>query len=360
MRVVLVLLSWLCFCPKAAAAPASSPPASFSRLLPVLFYTPDTGLGAGAFLIRNLDEPDQGDPSQLVAFATLTQRKQIISRVEPKIYWDAGRWEWSAQLSAQDFPSEYYGRGSVELHPDDPEAYEDKSFSVETRLKHMFYQHLFWEFELGTGWQRFTAQHDEPTPLVDAEFARWGHKSQQQNLALALGHDSRPSRVRPTTGHLLRILYRHQRFQTNTDEGHFGMSGLDWKQYVTLNPRQSLAFQLAAAQMDQVEVPFYFLLGLGGNQVLRGFYGNQFRDHAISYGQAEWRTLWAETWGFRIFAGVGAHAERLTSLEEASGQAAGGVGIDYFLDRKSMNNLRLDLGFSQDNVGVYFLYGNAF
>jgi hypothetical protein len=334
---------------------------ALSRLLPILFYTPDTGLGTGAFLIRNLDNPEAGDPSQLIAFATITQKRQIISVAEPKIYWDQGRWEWSGKLSVQDFPSEYYGRGPLEIHPNDAEAYDNKSLGLETRLKNIFYDGLFWELELGGSWQEFGAIHDDdPTPQVDLEFARWGLKGQQQFFGAALGHDNRNSRVRATTGHLFRAFYRFQNFQTSEDRGNFKLGGFDWKQYMTLSDRQSLALQIHAAEMERKELPFYLLQGLGGNQVLRGFYGNQFRDYAVSYVQTEWRNLWTETWGFRVFAGVGAHASQWSTLDESSGKAAGGVGIDYFLDPRSRNNLRLDFGVSQENRGVYFLYGNAF
>jgi hypothetical protein len=360
MRLPLVLVSW--FVASALWAADEPPPANkpLSRFLPILFYTPDTGVGTGGFLIRNLDNPETGDPSQLIAFATITQKKQVISVAEPKIYWDNGRWEWSGKLSAQDFPSEFYGRGSVELRPDDAEAYDDKRFGLETRLKNIFYDGLFWELEIGSAWQRFTENHDDPTPFVDAEFDRWGHKGRQQFIGGGIGHDNRSSRVRATSGHLIRAFYRHQNFTTNEDKGRYGSGSLDWKQYISLTAKQSLALQLYAAEMDRVDVPFYLLQGLGGNQVLRGFYGNQFRDYSVAYGQSEWRTLWTPEWGFRVFAGVGAHADRLSAIDESSGKTAGGLGFDYFLDPRSMNNLRLDVGFSKDNVGVYFLYGNAF
>jgi hypothetical protein len=361
MRLPLVLVS--CFATASLWAASEAPPADppLSRFLPILFYTPDTGVGAGGFLIRNLDNPESGDPSQLIAFATITQKSQIISVAEPKIYWDQGRWEWAGKISGQDFPSEYYGRGRIEVKPDDAEAYDDKRFGLETRLKNIFYDGFFWELELGANWQRFTENHkDEPTPLVDAEFDRWGHKGHQKFVSAALGHDNRSSRVRATSGHLIRTFFRHYSFTTDQDHGNYGTLGLDWKQYMTLTEKQSLALQFYAAEMDREDVPFYLLQGLGGNQVLRGFYGNQFRDYAVTYAQSEWRTLWTPSWGFRVFAGVGAHADRLSAIENSSGKTAGGLGIDYFLDPRSMNNLRLDVGLSQDNVGVYFLYGNAF
>jgi hypothetical protein len=359
MRLLLVSLSaFLTTSLWAADAPMENK--ALSRILPVLFFTPDTGLGTGAFIIRNLDNPETGDPSQLIAFATVTQKRQIISVAEPKIYWDQGRWEWSGKLSAQDFPSEYYGRGSLEIHPNDAEAYEDRRLGLEMRLKNIFHDGLFWELELGGNRQEFATRHDDPTPHVDLEFARWGLQGQQQFIGAGLGHDNRNSRVRATYGHIFRAFYRFQNFQTSEDRGKVNLGGFDFKQYMSLSDRQSVALQIYGAEMERKELPFYLLQGLGGNQVLRGFYGNQFRDYAVGYVQTEWRNLWTETWGFRVFAGVGAHASQWSALKDSSGKAAGGVGIDYFLDPRSRNNLRLDFGISQENRGVYFLYGNAF
>jgi hypothetical protein len=43
---------------------------NLSRAFCLSFFTADTGFGAGGFLIRNLDEPEQGAPSQLVAWCS--------------------------------------------------------------------------------------------------------------------------------------------------------------------------------------------------------------------------------------------------------------------------------------------------
>ncbi len=338
----------------------STPTPALSRLLPVFLFTPDTGVGLGGFLIRNLEEPSQGDPSQVIAFVTITEKNQIIAVLEPKLYWDQGRKEWTGKVAIQDFPSEYYGREKAHLHPDEAEAYRVKSLNLETRFKNIFYQRYFYEVEYGVGLQEFAEVGAKPTPAIAAEFKKWGYKGQQQNLSFGLGHDSRSSKVRATSGHLIRAFYRNNHFKTEQASDREAVSGLDLKTYSSLNDRRSIALQFYAAQMELKDLPFYLLQGLGGNQVLRGFYGNQFRDYAVAYSQAEWRSLWGQDWGYRVFAGVGAHAQRLEDLDQSAGKGAGGIGLDYFIDPKSMNNLRLDLGVSQGIVGVYFLYGNAF
>lgn len=351
---------WILFCLPALAFGAE-PEAPFSKLFPILFYTPDTGFGVGGFLIRNLDQPAQGEPSQLVAFVNVTQKGQIIALAEPKFYWDDGRWEWSGKVFVQNFPSTYYGRGTQELDPKDGELFSEKRLAVDTKVRQIFYERFFWDLELGGIWQKFAAQHEEgATPNIDAELERWGRDNTQQFFGLGLGHDNRNGRTRPTAGHVVRAFVRSYNFKTEKVQEDFYARGIDAKQYFTLADRQSLALQVYAAATEQEDLPFYLLQVMGGSQVLRGFYSNQFRDYAVAFSQAEWRYVWNQDWGLRTFAGVGTHAKRLNELRETSGKAAGGFGVDYFLDPKSMINLRLDFGFSKDNFGVYFLFGNAF
>ncbi|MCX6127615.1 MAG: BamA/TamA family outer membrane protein, partial [Proteobacteria bacterium] len=259
---------------------------------------------------------------------------------------------------SQDFPSTFYGRESYEFKKNSGEDYKEVKTNFETRLKNIYFGRHFWEIQYTHTQQRYTIDID--SPLLKTELEKWGYSSQQQSLQLGLGYDSRNSKIRSTEGHLLNLFYKQTALDSEKLKQNFGLFGFDYKLYLSIDADHSLAIQLASSQQEHKDLPFYALAGLGGNQILRGYYGNQFRDYALGFSQIEWRTLWKESWGYRCFLGYGMHATKISQLELSQAKIAGGLGIDYFLDQKTKNNLRFDIGYSPGQVGIYFLYGNAF
>lgn len=347
----LIFTSMLCLPPAALGAEAPQ-----QRLIPLAFYTPDTSLGVGALLIKELDAPEAGEPSQLLALANVTLRKQSLVIIEPKIYSDDSLWEMSLKFAFQDFPSDYYGREEQSL--DKAEAYEDVRWSIGGRVRRSLYGAFFGAMELEAVNLRQSAPDD--APAIQAEIERWGSRSFLWTRSLTLGYDSRVGRARPMAGSLATVYGRALAFRSDERRGEPLQLGFELRHYICWdNDLQSLAFQLAGSELEKDEVPFYILPGLGGNQVLRGYKGNRYRGYALAFAQSEYRAVWEGPWGYRVFAGVGAHARHMNDIPEQRAYTAAGVGVDYFLDARRRNNLRFDLGISEEGVGVYFLYGNA-
>lgn len=118
------------------------------------------------------------------------------------------------------------------------------------------------------------------------------------------------------------------------------------------------------------DLPFYALPSLGGPDTLRGYIRNRFTDRAAWHASTEYRfwvvprgyTLWdnvrVERLGLALFYDIGAVMDRLDEEPFASIADAYGVSFRASLERGAL--FRLDVGFSEEDVGVNFGYGLSF
>ncbi len=329
---------------------------SATNLLPVVFFTRDTGLGLGGFLVSNLDRPQEGDPSQVLGLLSYTSKKQTIALLEPRLYSEDRTWEYGGRLYAQDYPNTFYGREDETLDPG--ETFKERRAQMSLRLTYRAPHQLFVEGEADLMQSRFLDFADSPN--LSQEFAIWGPELKQKSGTLALGYDSRPGRIRPDRGLLVKLSHRLGEATTDRKETRIAQSALESRYYYSFNSQNTLALQGLLAEIDPQPLPFYQLLGLGGSALLRGYAAQQFRDYAIGLAQAEFRSLPSERWGYHVFAGLGDTAEHKTKLAAGELHGSAGLGFDYIVDVRSKQNFRFDIGLGQKSYGLYLLFGNAF
>ena len=327
-----------------------------TALLPVIFYTRDTGMGLGGFLVSNLDRPAAGDPSQVLGLLSYTSRRQTIGLVEPRLFSEDRAWEYGGRLYAQDYPSQYFGREGEPLA--EAENFKEQRLQLDLRIKYKEAHDLFAELEAGTLASRF--QETETTLRIHDEFERWGSRFQQSSLTFALGYDSRPSRIRPSMGLLLRTAHRRSITQSPKTHLTHALNSLEVRHYISWEGDHTLALQVYIAEVDPQALPFFLLQGLGGSALLRGYAASQFRDYAVALAQSEYRHLWNQRWGYHSFFGIGDTAKHTVQLSTDRLKASGGFGLDYLVDLRSKQNFRLDIGIGEASYGLYLLFGNAF
>jgi hypothetical protein len=82
------------------------------RWVPMISYTPETRFGGGAFIIFNLYEGAKGIDSNIRFLGFVTQNKQWIVGITPRLFFFDGLLEFENQSTFQNFPSKYFGIGN--------------------------------------------------------------------------------------------------------------------------------------------------------------------------------------------------------------------------------------------------------
>ncbi len=120
-------------------------------ILPIVAYTPDTGLALGAFALRffYLDPPGDGArPSTLSPVFIYTFKNQLIAFLGADLNWGDGRWHARLVPGYQKFPDDFYGIGRDA--PADPlEEYTPEQFSFAAMVE----REVLGELRLGVGYQ---------------------------------------------------------------------------------------------------------------------------------------------------------------------------------------------------------------
>jgi len=363
--VMLGMVAWLW----ADAIPALGQPADTTSLhakpaqggslipFPILFYQPETGTGFGAsvvylFTLGEGTRPgDEGRSlrSSVAATAIYTAKKQVITSLNAEMFPGGGHYRALANVSFVRFPNSFWGIGN-----DTPDSLEEDytpdqiaasaEFSVEV-ARHM-YAGVF-----GQGGNRELREIEEGG-LIATEAVPGTEDGTLVTLGLLLTRDSRSSNVYPRSGEFHRL--RASRSLDASGNGNdFSTLSLDLRAYVPIRSGV-MAFRALGVASGEVP-PFDLMPRLGGESLLRGYFGGRFRDRSLGALEAEYRSpQWRRLRGV-LFAGVGQVADVPADMRLDSFHPSAGCGLRFLLNRREEFSLRVDVGwgFDVESNGVY-------
>ena len=106
--------------------------------------------------------------------------------------------------------------------------------------------------------------------------------------------------------------------------------------------------------------PFDLLPQLGGEYLVRGYYGGRFRDRSLVALQVEYRAhIWRRL-GAIGFLSAGRVASTLSDLNLSGLKPAAGFGLRFLLAPDEGLNLRADFGLGKGSSGFYLGMGEVF
>jgi outer membrane protein assembly factor BamA len=340
---------------------AQAPPreASSWNALPLLSYARETGLAVGGFGVvyfRVGGAPAESRPSYVAAAAMVTTRLQVLVDVYPEIWWDDERWLVTAQVAYRRFPDYFFGVGN-QTREADRELYTLHSVWARTDVRRKLWGGLFAGLRHEVQWHELLELGR--APLLTSGTVRGAEGGTRHGLGPTLVWDTRDNTLSATRGTYVQssLLVFDGLLGSAWDYVRFT---LDARQYVSLAPTHSLAFE-AFLDVTGGDVPFHQLPMLGGVSRMRGYYEGQYRDRTYAMAQAEYRWMPA-FWrvGFVAFVGVGDVWNRWRDARWDTVKVAAGLGIRYALNVPERIHVRLDVGFGPDTWGLYVNVLEAF
>ena len=341
---------------RAAEAPAdttAAPNGSLS-LIPALFYSPETRLGAGAFAIRTF-RPDgaAGDarPSSLTVGVIGTVEKQATVLLSADLYRRGEAQRWLGLASWSYFPTKFYGIGAQT-----PESNEEDYTPQTLGLQGQALLRLRPGLRAGPSleYQDLKLADVEEDGLLAAGDVQGSEGGGMVGGGLVVQYDTRNNVFFPTRGQM------HEASFTAFG-GDFTCTRwrLDLRRYLPLGAKHTMALQ-ALLVANSGEPPFTQLALLGGQNVLRGYFEGRDRDRNLAAFQAEYRRPLGGRFGATLFAAAGSVSRDIDMLALDQARVAGGVGLRYQLSVSEGINFRLDYGVGKDSSGMYFTATEAF
>ena len=320
-------------------------------LIPLAFYTPETGVAGGVTLLQFFGS-DRENPSSLQPLLIYTQKQQTLGILTGRYYAMDARLLNRFTLGYRRFPAVFYGIGSA-AGDRDQEGYTPQEVSGRASLQIRLERsrifagpavdrsaHKVVRTESGGVLQQGVLPGTEPV--------------QVSGYGLLIDTDTRDNPFSTEFGYFSRLLYM-------TREGDLEWSELrfDMRRFYTLDPEHVLAYRLVWARVWG-EAPFFRLPTPGGQNLLRGLPVGRFNDRFLGSGQLELRRPLRDEFTLAVFAGLAGVAPEPATWPGEKILTSGGVGLRYLLAKKRRIRVRFDIGVGEGYRGFYVNIMEAF
>jgi outer membrane protein assembly factor BamA len=325
---------------------------------PFVFYTPETKIGFGGTLITmfRLSESGIQEPASSISpIFVYTQKKQLIAMLGTELFLGAGRFRVNAEVGYSRFPNTIWGIGNDT--PDDlQEDYTPRVISANVQFQRRVLPSFYVGGRIEFAHRRLL--ETDSLGLLAAGALPGTEDGRIVSGGLLLTWDTRDNTVYPTNGG-----YRQLRATVNDSafgsDYEYSSYSLDVRQYLSLASGHVLAVRgLGVTTVGTL--PFDVMPQLGGEELLRGYYGGRYRDNNLVGVQAEYRAHVWKRLGAIGFVSAGRVSHQLSDMDFSGFKPAAGFGLRFMLAPDEGLNLRADWGFGNGSSGFYLGLGEVF
>lgn len=359
LGVCLVLLNTSTGLAMEISEPDSLAHTSSTLILPVIGYTPDTGLMLGGTVLRLFHlEPEYGEsrPSSISPVVIYTLKNQLMLFMGSSWNWDENRNSLNVVPSYTLFPDQFYGIGR-DVNIENEEDYTSESINLELDFNRQVYKN--WRLGLSYRLKKHRLDEMASDGLLASGTIEGTETSWFTGVGPALILDTRDNIWAPKHGLWLQSSVR---FGGKSMGGDYTSQeySLDLRSYWKIGENLVIAGQYMMNHLEG-DSPFFAMGRLGGADGLRGYRGGLYMDKSSALGRVELRrsSLWGSM-GAVAFAGLGDVAPSLDKLTLAAQLWTVGFGLRYMLDSNERINIRADFGFGNGDSGFYLSFGEAF
>jgi len=323
-------------------------------VFPIIASSPETGLQLGAMLFHFFPVQAPAQQASMVdikAFATTEEQYQVS--LSPNIFFHNNRFRLNTAVYYASWTANYYGLGNDA--PDESEEYQSKSLgatlTLEMKLAESFIVGLLGSFsteDISTE-AGGRLQTDNVIGATDADYA---------GVGIRVGYDSRDNINAPHAGGL--AAYESTWFTPDVgSDQDFTLQTLDLRYYNLISRDRVLALS-AQLKNSHGQVPFRFLPSPDGTLLLRGIENGRYRDNLLLGFQSEYRFPVRGKFSGTVFAEMAQVANEYRDLKASSFKTSVGAGIRYALNAAQRFNLRADIAWVDDGLGVIIFVREAF
>lgn len=329
---------------------------------PTIAFAPETSweFGVSALMVYYTKRDTSNRLSELNGFGFYTLQNQYGAFLEHALYTHRNKWSFLGRLEFQDFPINYHGIGPNT--PKEPLAVvEGRQLQFRERVLRNLGKKFFTGVELD--YQRLNRVRFVPENGTTVLPPAGAEGSSNLGIGVGLLFDKRHNVLNVRDGAFSELAFlRYDRTLGSDYDFTYVVSDSRW--YKPVGKRNVLAAQLLG-QFNFGNTPFNQLARLGGMQMMRGYYAGRFRDRHQLATQVEYRMLplpfpFTKRIGAAFFASTGTVFPEFKAFSFSDLKFAAGAGLRYYLFPKKDIFSRVDVAFTKEGPGFYFIIGEAF
>lgn len=328
---------------------------------PIAFYTPDTRWALGGVALSAFHLKDKNDSTAMTRMSYVkfigyyTLNNQFDTWTAWNIFTPSEKYLFKGELRFRRYPDRFYGIGNNTLT-----ANEEKYSYDLLKFKTLFLKKVRERFFLGFDYQ-FEKEYNfklDPDGQLQNESIPGYNGGIGSALGLVSVYDTRDNVLNAYKGVFAEFSsYFNSSYLGST----FSFTELNgtYQQYWQFRPKHILAWE-TRARFTFGETPFLDMSTLGGDDILRGYPQNRFRDNHFAATQVEYR--FPLFWRFRMttFVGVGDIFSDSQDLSWQRLKYSVGTGLRFIVNSSERVNLRLDYGYGTQGGYFYFGVSEAF
>jgi hypothetical protein len=343
-----------------AGAPVFSPIA-----LPV--YTPEMGYfiaGGGLLSFKTKKNNDYLTHSILPIMVGIDKNRNFYLSSNINTYWLDDRLLLFIDGYYQNRTDNYWGIGNSNAKTvnksDSTTQYKNKGIRFNPSLSFKLIKHLY--LGLKADVNKTTATNLSDLMLEDQAILKYGRIVKNTGLGILICYDSRDVPTNPYKGIYLNI---DELFYSKSLSGDYNYKifGIDYRHYLPVIRNGSIIALQLNSKLGFGNIPWTEVQKLGGENGFRGYYYGQYRDKSSIITQLEYRhTLSFDNGktlsrhGFIFWIGSGTVFPGINYIDELLFS----TGAGYRFEVQPRKNIRLDIGFGTENVGMYIGFNETF
>jgi hypothetical protein len=323
--------------------------------LPIVFYTPETGVAGGAAALYLYRDSTSPRASAITADIIYTQKKQFIAEISGDQYFDEGRYRLVTDLFFQKYPNKFFGVGNNTSESNE-ETYTPQTFFFKVVLYRNFSSHI--NFGPMVRYENISMRETASGGILAKGLLSGSRGGIVSGIGVVANWDSRDNTFAAEYGSFYQVMALFYRSAFGSDYRYNDIQ-FDLRNFFRTFSDHVFAVQ-GAGEFTDGDAPFQSYARFGGQNILRGYFDGRYRDKNAVALQAEYRIpVW---WRIGVvgFAGIAQVADRVNSLALDRFWFAGGMGIRFAWNPEERINLRLDYGAGNNSSGVYITMLEAF
>ena len=322
-------------------------------IYPSLGYSDETGIYAGGLTYLRYDSIENDSTSQknLIYYSfEVSEKKQYSIHLMPKIHLKNGKYSILTNVKFKHWPSTFYGIGNRHISGAE-EQYTKREFDFDIEVVRKVTN--TWQAALIYELSYFQIRKLEENGLLAFEDIPGSENNITSGIGLSLSYDTRDSDTYPQNG----CLYNFRSILFSdfiASDYNFIRSEIDLRHYISIFPNQTLAFQGYFSTVSD-EVPFHKMSYLNDN--MRAITANKFIDrHSIVFRIENRISPWShpllERFGFVTFLETGEVAGSMEEFSLNGLKLSYGAGLRISFLMNDRLNVRLDIGFGEQNKSL--------
>ena len=331
-------------------------------VLPAFGSSPETSLllgGVGIYQFKMGDPKKETRPSSVVLSGIYTLNNQSSVAIQPSLILENEKAILNGIFAYSYFPEAFWGV-NTRMENENEMRLVYKQIHLEQNAL------LRWRPGIFIGpqfrWSGFYNIHFE-NPEGDAIAAPdfTGAKDYSVGgFGFSIRWDTRDRMMTPTKNHMIELSIMTNPSWLGTLDGYTSYL-FDARKYVDVSNDGSsvLGFQFIS-KLSSGNPPINDMATLGGQNILRGYYQGQLRNHHGAQLQAELRQHLYGRFGIALFGAAGQVWNSFNNLSIDNTFLSAGGGIRFNLNEQDPTNIRIDYGIGSNSSGLYLTIGEAF